>query len=89
MSDLEKTLEQRSVYGSFPDQCETIHDIMVVVSKSYAWENDKLTEVDLEVFHMIAHKISRILHGSDDPNKRAEHWHDIAGYATLAERNCE
>jgi len=38
-----------------------------------------------EALEMIAHKIGRILNG--DPNY-ADSWHDIAGYAKLAETAC-
>lgn len=35
---------------------------------------------------MIQHKIGRILNG--DP-AYADSWHDIAGYATLVEKECD
>jgi hypothetical protein len=38
-----------------------------------------------EALEMIVHKIGRILNG--DPNY-ADNWHDIAGYAKLAEERC-
>jgi hypothetical protein len=44
---------------------------------------DKLSPIQAEALSMIAHKIGRIMAG--DPN-HADHWADIAGYATLVER---
>ena len=40
----------------------------------------ELSPDQAEALDMIAHKIARILNG--DPNHH-DHWHDIAGYATL------
>jgi hypothetical protein len=36
-----------------------------------------------EALDMILHKIARIVNGN--PNE-TDHWHDIAGYATLVEQ---
>ena len=44
-----------------------------------------LTPVHLEALHNICQKIARII--SANPN-HADSWHDIAGYATLAEWEC-
>ena len=43
---------------------------------------DQLTNVQKEALDMICHKMARIIAGN--PNW-ADHWHDIAGYAKLAE----
>lgn len=43
----------------------------------------ELPDTHLEALDMICHKIARILAG--DPNE-PDHWHDIAGYATLVEK---
>ena len=45
-----------------------------------AW--DALNPVTRESLDMIMHKITRIIIGRED---FADHWHDIAGYAKLAE----
>lgn len=42
-----------------------------------------LSPVQREALDMICHKMARICSGN--PNEK-DHWHDIAGYATLAER---
>jgi hypothetical protein len=46
------------------------------------WEHDfqELDADQIEALEMICHKIARVLNG--DPNHH-DHWHDIAGYATL------
>lgn len=43
----------------------------------------KLTEVQREAVDLICTKLSRILSGG---NSHIDNWHDIAGYATLAEQ---
>lgn len=48
-----------------------------------AWP--RLTPVQQRALEAIADKIARILNG--DPNY-ADNWHDIAGYARLAEERC-
>lgn len=45
-----------------------------------------LTQVQQEAIDNICQKLSRILTGN--PN-HSDSWHDIAGYATLAERECD
>ena len=40
----------------------------------------ELAPDQIEALEMIAHKIARILNGNPDTH---DHWHDIAGYATL------
>lgn len=49
---------------------------------SISTDNGKLTPEQCEALDMIQHKIGRILSGN--PNE-PDHWHDIAGYATLVE----
>ena len=46
----------------------------------------KLNLEQREALDMIAGKIARILSGN--PNE-PDHWHDIGGYAKLAENSCE
>lgn len=76
-----ETLQQRgSNYGDFESQARIVQSL-----KCVAYEQCKVT---LEEFHnealdMIFHKIARILNGN--PN-HIDSWHDIAGYATLAEQ---
>jgi hypothetical protein len=46
----------------------------------------ELNPVQMEALEMIAHKIARILNGNPDHH---DHWHDIAGYATLVAERLE
>jgi len=74
------TLKQRnSVHGDFDKNAEVFCDILNAIGTK-GW---KLNKVQKNALYMIIAKISRIVGG--DPN-HADHWHDIAGYATLAER---
>ena len=57
---------------------------MRLVNEGRGW--DALTARQAEALEMIAHKIARILNGN--PNY-ADHWADIAGYATLVQRELE
>ena len=45
--------------------------------------NSQLTAVQEMALGMIMHKIARILNGG---HRQSDTWQDIAGYATLAER---
>ena len=77
-----KTLEDRGKdYGSFKDQTMLTQDIKRSFKSGKNWEN--LNDAQKESLEMIATKISRILNGN--PNKE-DTWHDIAGYATLVEK---
>lgn len=82
--NVETTLQERgSRYGDFKDQgriTQTIKNAMRFNTNWGALSDDKKEALD-----MIASKISRILNG--DP-EYWDSWHDIAGYAMLAEKNC-
>jgi len=74
------TLQQRgSVYGKFIDNADCTQSIMEVL---YIHGKRKLDNHEREALHMIAHKMSRIVCGL---KTKKDNWHDIAGYATLAE----
>ena len=49
-------------------------------------EYSKLTDVQKQALFMIQHKVARIIAGSSNV---ADHWHDIQGYAKLAEDRCK
>lgn len=84
MSDVVKTLEERgSKYGDFTDVSDTIQDLKGVMHNHPNWK--KLSPDKKEALEMIQHKIGRILNG--DPNY-PDSWHDIGGYAKLAEERC-
>lgn len=89
-SGVQDTLAQRgSRYGDFTDNAMISQQLKQLIM----CENDgKLREgyrrcnfVQREALEMIAQKIARILNG--DPNYK-DNWHDIQGYARLAEERC-
>lgn len=83
--DIETTLENRkTTHGDFSD-----HSFVAQSLKRVAYDGPKaelLTDVQKEALDMILHKVARIVSGN--PN-HADHWHDIAGYAKLAEDRIE
>jgi len=91
---LENTLAERgSRYGDFTDRAELaqeLQDVMRGFRKPgpqgqivNPWA--KLDSVKRQALTVIADKIARILSG--DPNY-TDNWHDIQGYAKLAEDRC-
>ena len=84
MSEVENTLQERGQrYGEFKDHAQISQSLKNLMKIYPGWE--RLNAAQRESLEMIAHKIARILNG--DPNY-ADSWHDIAGYATLAEQLC-
>lgn len=79
MSDINETLTQRnSTHGNF------VHNAMLsqgIKNMIRIHADGRLSQLQFEALDMIAHKIARIVTGN--PNVH-DHWHDIAGYATLA-----
>ena len=80
---IDKTLDERqNTHGSFPANAACAQALKQLCFKH---QRHDLTDVQQEAVHNICQKLSRILTGN--PN-HADNWHDIAGYATLAEREC-
>ena len=78
---IEKTLEQRSErYGEFKDVAETTYQLQEALRRS---QSKTMTSSQIIALDMICNKIARIVNG--DPNY-VDNWHDIAGYATLIEK---
>lgn len=83
-----ETLQSRdTTHGHYPYVAATIQELKQVARTAEARamqhsQNKKvcMNAAQQEGLEMILHKIGRILNG--DPNT-ADHWHDIAGYATL------
>ena len=83
-----ETLQSRDVtHGHYPYVAATIQDLKRVAHDAEAraveaslGRRGYMNAAQAEGIDMILHKIGRILNG--DPNT-ADHWHDIAGYATL------
>lgn len=80
---IEDTLAERhKTHGEFKYHAVISQHLKKTIR--YYEGHNELDPDQLEALEMIAHKIARILNGN--PNVH-DHWHDIAGYATLvAER---
>jgi hypothetical protein len=75
--------ERNKTHGSFADNAACSQQIKGLFHTARAWNG--LHDVHREVLDMIAVKLSRILSGQAG---FADHWNDIAGYATLASEAC-
>lgn len=85
MADIENTLaERQKTHGDFADHANITQRLKLLLHQHRTWAT--LTSSMQEALDMIAHKIGRVLAGN--PN-HVDHWHDIAGYATLVERQLE
>jgi hypothetical protein len=79
MTDVKDILAERGkVHGDFSDHARFAQSLKRIAQTSPNW--NALANVQTEALEMILHKVARILAG--DPN-HADHWDDIAGYATL------
>lgn len=85
MSDVNATLKQRgNVHGNFNESSVTKRKLMAVAEQSPNWQ--AMSPAHQCAVNMIIEKLGRVLHGD---HEFADHWHDIAGYATLGERACD
>lgn len=82
--DIRATLDERArTHGEYSEHAATTQMLKHIMRAAPKWGDLKYHEQ--ETLEMVAHKIGRILCG--DPHTH-DHWHDIAGYATLsADRN--
>lgn len=79
--DVQSTLSTRgNTHGDFQDNGRVMQHFKSIARHQQGWDN--LKPFQAEAVDMICHKLGRILCG--DPNF-TDHWHDIAGYATLVE----
>jgi hypothetical protein len=84
MDDLTNTLNERDKrYGDFKKNADISIGILEIMQCSPNWQS--LPSFMKKALITIADKISRILTG--DPHY-ADNWHDIQGYAKLAEDRC-
>ena len=84
VNDIRGTLAQRgAVHGDYTLDATFAIRLADTLDDAPSWPN--LDPVKRHALTMIVFKIARILHGSPD---HRDHWHDIAGYATLAEDRC-
>lgn len=90
IAGVSETLQERgSRYGDFTENAVISQQLKQLIMYE---NNGKFREgyrrcsfVQREALEMIAQKIARILNG--DPNYK-DNWHDIQGYARLAEERC-
>ena len=76
------TLDERGQdYGDFAEGSEVFAALINAMGLGKRW-ND-VEGYQLNALVMIAHKLSRLLNGNPD---HRDGWHDIAGYASLVER---
>ncbi len=81
---IDHTLAERGArYGDFTDHAHVAMDIKDRLRSTPNW--DALTQDKQQALDVIADKIARILTG--DP-EYTDNWHDIQGYAKLAEDRC-
>lgn len=80
MTNITDTLNDRGkTHGSFYEHASVAQELKQVIG---VWSHGLCYE-HAEALDMIFHKIGRIIAG--DPYYK-DHWHDIAGYALLAEK---
>lgn len=85
MSDVNETIKQRfSVHGDYTTAATFKDRLISQCSELPNWK--KLGPDGRETVRMIVEKLGRIMLGDCD---FPDHWHDIAGYATLMERSLE
>lgn len=84
MSDIDATLAERGArYGDFTEHARIAQGLISCMQSETTWRS--LSPVHRQALTVIADKIARILSG--DPNY-TDNWHDIQGYAKLAEDRC-
>lgn len=85
MNEINGTLSERgSRYGDYSDVAGTTQQLMAIVESGANYKH--LNAEQKTSLFMIFNKIARAVNGDPDYE---DNWHDIAGYATLAERACE
>ena len=78
---VEETIKQRGeLYGEFADAAHTMQRLKNAVRAHKKW--DKLPPYQREAIEMILHKIGRHINGD---HQYSDNFHDIGGYAKLAE----
>lgn len=82
MSTVDDTIaERQATHGSFVEQAGIMQAVKDALKTGSSYASMKPEQ--REALDMIAHKLGRIVTG--DPS-HVDHWHDIAGYARLVER---
>ena len=84
-SKINDTLKDRgALYGDFTDHAIIAQNVKALMQQTEGWT--RLSTDKRQALEVIADKIARILNG--DPEHQ-DNWHDIAGYAILAEQRCK
>jgi len=82
---VENTLRQRgSVYGSYKVVCNTRTDIMTLIKEHYEIVNKEPMGSVLET--KFGDIVLKLVRAAGAP-KHTDSWHDLAGYATLIEKD--
>lgn len=76
--------ERQSTHGDFSDNAKHGQYLREYFRSSPTWS--QLHPVHREALDQIAGKLSRILSGQAT---YVDHWRDVAGYATLAQMECD
>jgi len=76
--------ERQNTHGDFHENAMISRTLKETMHEQPGWRI--LSPVQREALDVIQAKIARILSGN--PNE-PDHWHDIGGYASLAERDIE
>lgn len=76
--------ERQKTHGDFKDHASITQELKLLLHQHRTWVT--LTPSMQEALDMIAHKIGRVLAGNPE---HLDHWHDIAGYATLVHRQID
>lgn len=79
----ETLAERGSRYGDFSDHAVIAQSLQDTMRDTDGWE--RLTSDKRQALTVIADKIARILNGDSE---YTDNWHDIQGYAKLAEDRC-
>lgn len=82
---LEATLSERGArYGPFKEHARVTNGLLSVMESGTNWQS--MPDEHRHALRVIADKIGRMLTGDA---MYADNWHDIQGYAKLAEKACK
>jgi len=87
ITNVDAILDSRAKdYGKFIDGAEVMQMLKRIVHTYIEMRDTQLAFDQREALDMIIHKIGRIINGNPD---KADHWFDVAGYATLVAERLE
>ena len=83
--DISATLDEREqTYGDYSMLAQSVEQMESFVKSLPGWQ--KASPAHRESAHMIIQKLARAFNGNPH---YSDSWHDIAGYAKLAEKECK